>query len=146
MRILFVCTGNTCRSPMAHAYVADRFRRMGRSDLEALSAGVAAWSNSSASEQSISVMSEMGIDLRGFRSTRLTEHLADSVDRIVCMTAGHLQAVLAMGVPPEKLTLLADPQDVPDPFGGDVEVYRRVFSFMKPALDNLTDQLLGEAR
>ena len=146
MRILFVCTGNTCRSPMAHAYVAARFRQAGRSDWEALSAGVAAWSNSPASEQSISVMSEMGIDLRGFRSTRLTVQLADSVDRIVGMTAGHLRALRALGVPEEKLMLLADPLDVPDPFGGVLEEYRRVFSFMKPALDNLTDQLLGETK
>lgn len=73
MRVLFVCTGNTCRSPMAAAYAADRFRRAGRGDFECPSAGLAAWTGTPASHAAIETMGEIGIDLNGFRSTRVTD-------------------------------------------------------------------------
>ena len=146
MRVLFVCTGNTCRSPMAEAYAARRFRLAGRPDLEARSAGCAADGGSPASSAAIDAMRELGIDLRNFRSTRLSESLIAEADLILCMTGGHRRQVLfLMPEAAEKCRLLQESSDVPDPFGGGAAEYRAVLSAMLPALDGWIDRLLATA-
>ena len=147
MRLLFVCTGNTCRSPMASAYVSAELRRRGRSDIAVRSAGLAACAGAPASPAAIEVMARSGIDLTGFRSTRLSAPLLDESDRVVCMTGGHCRAVAALL--PEgasKVSTLLPGADVPDPFGGSVETYEAVWRIMRPALDHLLDQLSGDTQ
>ena len=145
MQLLFVCTGNTCRSPMASAYAAAFLHRYGREDIVVRSAGLAAWAGSPASDGAVAVMAQNGIDLTGFRSTRISAPLLDESDRIICMTGGHRRAVVEL-LPDaaDRITTLLPGADVPDPFGGPVAAYDAVWQVMRPALDQMLNQLAGE--
>ncbi len=98
-RILFVCTGNTCRSAMAEAL----FRKMLQDELgeaaaaiEVLSAGTWTFDGSAASPNAITVMAEAGIDLSGHRSRQITTDLLQSVDLILTMTEEQKEDVLQL--------------------------------------------------
>ncbi len=140
MLILFVCTGNTCRSPMAEAIARKVAKEMGET-AEFLSAGVAAFSGDSASQNALQVMQEYGTDLSSHRARVLTRELVEQADLILCMTHSHRNAVLRIA--PEagdkvKLLKVAAALDgaleVSDPFGQSVDVYRRVAQEMEDAI------------
>ncbi|MGQ9557635.1 MAG: low molecular weight protein arginine phosphatase [Desulfurispora sp.] len=132
MRILFVCTGNTCRSSMAAALAeALRDELPSGAEIEILSAGTAALRGMPASAHAVAVLAESGIDLSHHRATPLSRELVQQVDLVLTMTRQHRQQVLALC--PEaagRVYTLAQyaagrDADVPDPFGGDRELYRQ---------------------
>lgn len=89
-------------------------------------------------------MAEYSIDSSGFRSARFTPELAREYDLLVAMTESHRQAMAEIAPSAAgKIRLLAD-GDVPDPFGGSVGHYTRVFEAMKPALDALFRAVSGD--
>ena len=145
MRIMFVCTGNSCHSPMADLYFNALCRKANRPDIDACSAGICAWDGSPISRQAAAVMAALGVDSAGFRSARFTPSLARECDLLVAMTGSH-KVAMAEIAPSEagKIRLLLEAGDVPDPFGGSVEHYTRVFESMKPALDALFRSVAGE--
>lgn len=99
--ILCVCTGNTCRSPMAAALLRQALDKRGREDILVESAGLAAGFASPATEHAVAVMREIGLDLSGHRSRPLTETLVADAARIVAMTGGHAAVLTGrFGVPP----------------------------------------------
>lgn len=133
-RILFVCTGNTCRSPMASALAKkslsdrlgckpDELERFGQ---EVLSAGVFTAGGASATAEAVGAAAELGGDLKKHRSIKLTSGLIDSADLIFCMGRSHLDAVVR-GAPgaAEKTFLLDEAGDIEDPIGGDSRTYLR---------------------
>ena len=116
--ILFVCTGNTCRSPMAEGL----FRRMAPEGAYSVSsAGVFARKDDPASEEAVAVMAEKGIDLSGHRARLLTCEMVDQADLICCMTPTHAARLLGAFPQGEEKLLV---WNIPDPFGGDDEIYR----------------------
>ncbi|OLN24171.1 low molecular weight phosphatase family protein [Domibacillus antri] len=123
MNILFVCTGNTCRSPMAAAIL-----RKKRPEWNVRSAGLFASPGEPASIGTRTVLSEKGIDLQ-HSSAQLTEELVEWADLILTMTASHKQTIDIHfpHVKEKTYTLKGAHGDVIDPFGGPVEVYRQTY-------------------
>lgn len=126
--IVIVCTGNTCRSPMAETLLRELLRdRLGSEDaVRVLSAGVAAGVGSGASPQAVEVMGKRGLDLTGHSSRPLDDAVMNVADLVLTMTRGHRAAILAAW--PDKHdrvhTLRRDGGDISDPVGMPVDVYQ----------------------
>ncbi len=143
---MFVCTGNTCRSPLAEVLCKKRLAdALGctREELPArgfviCSAGLAAYQGDGAADFAHKVAQEYGGDLSEHCSQPLLPEFAAGVDQLICMTQGHLQLLLAhypqLGCQPRLLS--ASGQDLPDPVGQDESVYRecaaRIWSDLEP--------------
>jgi protein-tyrosine phosphatase len=147
MKILFVCTGNTCRSPMAAAYFSRLCKNAERDDVIVRSAGTFAGNGVPASGNAVKVMRDYGIDLENHRSKVLTRELLEDTDHVFTMTEGHrLQVMSIYPQAGEKTRLLMDfydGGDVADPFGGSYDLYKDCFEQMKAALDSLFEQLIS---
>ena len=134
-KILFVCTGNTCRSPMAELL----FNSVAPTGVRAESAGLAAFPGVPMSAAARQVLAERNISECGFRSRPLTAPLAAAATRIVGMTAAHCREIVSRfpDCAAKTVILLPDGGDVPDPFGGDAAAYRRCLERMLPAVRKL---------
>ena len=144
MQIIFVCTGNTCRSPMCDGYFKKLCVAAGRDDIIVESAGTAAWDGGGASRNSVAVMGGNGVDMSSFASSRLTSERIETADLLICMTNSHRAYIGQINPNALKKTyLLLDfdysdsGDDITDPFGGARELYSLCFDDMKNALDNL---------
>ena len=146
--VLFVCTGNTCRSPMAEAWLKVLCGRDGL-DWTIRSAGLDAYAGDEASLHAQEVIRSAGGDLSHHASRRFTSYLAAEADLIVAMTRSHLQRI-RMLVPEAAskscllmhFSKLHPETDVPDPFGGSADSYRHCFETMREAIENLKNSLI----
>src|SRR6056297_3620777 len=93
-KLLFVCTGNTCRSSMAEALCKDLLLQKGKEDYEVLSAGLAAVRGRGAASQAIAVLKKEGLDLTEHTTTPLTAELVTQADLILTMTQRHKLTIL----------------------------------------------------
>lgn len=93
INVLFVCTGNTCRSPMAEGLFADLIRKWKIEGIRCESAGLAAFPGDAPSENAVKAAKEMGVDISSHRSRQLSIPLAELTDLFVCMTPEHEEAI-----------------------------------------------------
>ena len=131
MHILFVCTGNTCRSPLAEAIARRAIAESGTTEVTVSSAGAVAHDGAPASAGARRVAAEAGLDLEPHRSTTLTEKVVATATLILCMDEFHLWRALELGGGDNchLLTEMAgESGDVADPFGGPDDVYRVTFN------------------
>ncbi len=144
LRVLFVCTGNTCRSPMAQV-LAQRLleQRLGSSDIAAFgfevsSAGVCGGGGTPATAHAVAVMRERGLDLSEHGSRAAIAEEVAAADRVYGLTGAHCGALVEM-LPPREgghIALLDElGRDVPDPIGGDRGVYRSSAEVIAAALE-----------
>ncbi len=138
--VLFLCSGNTCRSPMAEGLARTHYASLLGIEPDQLldrgllvaSAGCSTMHGMAASPQAVIAMAEQGIDISDHLSRPVEHALLSRASRIYCMGQSHLALVHAMldqtphkgeldALPP---TLLGGEEEIPDPFGGSLEVYR----------------------
>lgn len=149
-RLLFVCTGNTCRSPMAEAIARQRVAERGWAQVEVSSAGVAAYNGGEPSGGAVRAATERGLDLSHHRSTLLTPELAADADLILTMSASHLVRVVELGAGERAavITSFAEGEEatldltgVPDPIGGPDAEYLETFDVLEDLVTRALDRI-----
>lgn len=153
---VFVCTGNTCRSPMAEAL----FRKLCAEKLQcsveelcelgyvAVSAGLAAGTGYPASAESVSALDTEGIDLRSHSSQQLTDQLLGQADRIFTMTEGHRESILSKrpDLAARVRLLSQDGISISDPYGGDQTEYEHCKQDIRRNIEILVNELVAEKK
>jgi len=149
MKILFVCTGNICRSAMAHHYMQKKVKELNiQEDYIIESAGTSAYTGDRATDYAIEVMKKYDTDLVNHRSTYIEEADVNQVDLIICMTEVHKRRVLNKYPNLEnKVYTLKEYigengySDIDDPWGYGIDVYSSCAKEIVNCVDKLIDKL-----
>lgn len=146
--VLFICTGNTCRSPMAQAIFNDICAKRNL-DMHAFSAGVATVDGLTAAKHAVDTMAQYGLDITSHRTRFLPSVNLSNYDLFVTMNYDQATLVESLGVPRDMIYVLhktpTDKYDIEvgiaDPFGGDMAAYKKCVEDLKSAINELIEKL-----
>jgi protein-tyrosine-phosphatase len=150
MRILFVCTGNTCRSPLAEVIARKVAIERGLPDVDVASAGTSAWEGAPASDGSLLVAMERHMDLGQHRATLLSRPLVDAADLVLVMGPHHLDRAEALGGAGKSFLLTdyaskgAIRRGITDPVGAELDVYRATADELEEEIRKVFDRIAAE--
>ena len=150
MRILFVCTGNTCRSALSEALARKVIVERALSDVDVLSAGTSAWDGAPPSDGALLVGMERGLDLSQHRAQTLTRELVRDSDLVLAMGPHHLERVEALGGAGRAYLLTdfasrgSNARPVNDPIGGELELYRSTADELEEEIRRVFDRITAE--
>ena len=131
--IAFVCTGNTCRSPMAEGIFNKRAEEKGL-DVRAVSFGMAAVPGLAPAENAVAVCREIGVDISGHRTHFVYDFQLEEFEKIYCMSLSHATILTeSIGIPEDKVEIIG----VVDPYGGTLETYRMCRDVLAAAVEEL---------
>jgi protein-tyrosine-phosphatase len=152
MNILFVCTGNTCRSPMAESLLREALSAKGNTQVTVSSAGTGAWDGAPASEGAYLVALENGLDMSNHRARLLTREIVRDADLILVMSGHHLARVAELGGE-HKVHLLGSYSgrepgrtEVSDPYGAEIDSYRATFAELRELIGGVMSRVPGTVR
>lgn len=149
--LLFICTANICRSPVAEGLTRQRLEREGMADWTVSSAGTWALQRRGAAENSLLLLTERDIDMSAHRAQMVNESLLAHADLVLCMTQGHLEALQAeFPQHAHKIYLLSAMNgrsfSVADPYGQDLDSYRRMVEEVAQLIDEGWPNIVALAR
>ena len=130
MNIVFVCTGNTCRSPMAEGFFKQKTKSF---NVNVSSCGINALSGDEASINAINVMQQKGIDISFHRSRKINQYIIDDANYIVCLSSSHYDTLFPYAK--DKLILLDN--DIPDPYMGSEAEYLQCADSIESEIEKL---------
>lgn len=148
MRIIFICTGNTCRSPMAEGILKD-FAMKADLDITVQSAGIHATSNNVAAKFAIEAMKDIGIDINNHKSDQVNSELLDKTDLVLTMSNSHKKQIISQyPIMKDKVFLLNEfafgvNKDIEDPFGAPLRYYEKARDEIYKAIEEIVGKIVN---